>query len=90
MIPSTGYEATFDPGERSTFRSLLARAHLVETLEFPRTSAAAFAAAGHRVVDLCDVLIAVWDGRTADGKGGTADTVAYARHRGKRIVVVWP
>ena len=37
---------------------------------------------GRFVVDHCDVLIAIWDGEPARGKGGTADTVLYARRTG--------
>jgi len=33
----------------------------------------AYMAAGRRVVDLSDVMIAVWNAKPAKGKGGTAD-----------------
>ena len=33
---------------------------------------------GRFVVDHCDILIALWDGEKARGKGGTADIVSYA------------
>ena len=39
------------------------------------------------MVDNCDYVIAGFDGVT---KGGTASTVAYARRRGKQILVVPP
>ena len=29
----------------------------------------------------CDILIAVWDGKGAQGQGGTADIVYHARER---------
>lgn len=90
VIPSRGYEATFDGDDCGMFGSLLDRAHTVETLDFPEPGAAAFRAAGHRVVDLSDVVIAVWDGRRADRMGGTADTLVHAVQRAKPIVVVWP
>lgn len=90
VIPSHGYESTFSPTDRTTFRSLLDRADVVEVLEFHEPCAAAFGAAGNRVADLSDLLIAVWDGRAADGRGGTADALAYARGRARNIVVVWP
>jgi hypothetical protein len=41
-------------------------------------------------VDLSDLLIAVWDGKEAKGKGGTADIVRYARERDTEVVVLWP
>jgi hypothetical protein len=47
----------------------------------------AYQAAGFRVIDLCDVLIAVWDGLKTQGKGGTAEMVARARE--KKTPVIW-
>jgi len=43
-----------------------------------------------RVVDLADLLIAVWDGKPARGPGGTADVVAYAASAGKPYVWLDP
>jgi hypothetical protein len=45
---------------------------------------------GRFVVDHCDILIALWDGRPANGQGGTADTVSYARHTRCPVYVVDP
>ena len=39
----------------------------------------AYQAAGFHVVQNCDVLIAIWDGAEAQGKGGTAEIVTTAR-----------
>jgi len=36
-----------------------------------------------RIVDDCDVLLAVWDGKE---NGGTWQTIKYAREKGKQIV----
>ena len=38
-----------------------------------------YLAAGCRVAALADLLLAVWDGEPARGRGGTADVVAFAR-----------
>jgi hypothetical protein len=38
----------------------------------------AYLAAGVRVVELADVLFAVWDGKPARGTGGTAEIVERA------------
>jgi len=38
----------------------------------------AYAAAGRAVIERCDLILAVWDGRPAEGPGGTAETVAAA------------
>jgi hypothetical protein len=39
-------------------------------------------------VNECDVLLVLWDGEPARGKGGTADVIAYARELGKPLVLV--
>lgn len=91
IIPSDGYETTFsDPHDVDQFRSLLGRAETVEQLSYPEPSEDAFFAAGRRVVEESDRLLAVWDGQPAKGKGGTADIVEYARNRGRTVKIVWP
>jgi tetratricopeptide (TPR) repeat protein len=35
-------------------------------------------------------VLAVWDGKSGDGRGGTADMVALARHRGLTVHVIDP
>lgn len=86
VVPFAGYESTFSAEELPGYRRLLGQAHWREVLNVPGSNRDAFLAAGHRVVDLSDVLIAVWDGRPAKGKGGTGDAVAYARQAGQRVV----
>jgi hypothetical protein len=46
----------------------------------------AYLECGLRTVDRCDVLIAVWNGEVAAGKGGTGDVVAYTRSLGKPLL----
>lgn len=82
-LPPHDYEADFPThASREEFRSLLDRAH--EVVEVPRAASrdAAYEAAGRGVLDRADVLVAVWDGRGAQGQGGTAAIVAQARERG--------
>lgn len=38
----------------------------------------------------CDVLIAIWDGKPARGPGGTGETVDTARRRGRPLYIVSP
>lgn len=91
VIPSDGYEQTFsDQVDRDQFRSLLERATTVEKLSYPEPSEEAFLAAGRSVVENSDLLLAVWDGQPAKGKGGTADIVEHARNRGLTVKVIWP
>jgi hypothetical protein len=91
VVPCARYEKSFATARAAErFRALLAESARVETLPFPEPSEEAFLAAGRRVVDLSDLLIAVWDGRPARGRGGTADIVAYARRRDVSVRVIWP
>ena len=69
---------------------LLQQAGEVVVLNHRGPSQAAFLDAGRRVVDLSQLVVAVWDGLNARGKGGTADVVRYARKRGKEVVFAWP
>lgn len=91
IVPCANYEAAFsDEDARIRFRRFLNKATTIETLSYPRPSEEAFLAAGRRIVDLSQLLIAVWDGRKARGKGGTADIVRYARKKKVQVVVIWP
>jgi hypothetical protein len=90
IVPSHGYETTFRGPDRDRYLEFLANAHEVETLEYPEPSEDAFLAAGIRVVDLSDLLLAVWDGQRAQGRGGTGDVVSYATKLGRKIEIIWP
>jgi hypothetical protein len=86
IIPYAGIERSFSSSEDlQRYRTLVADA-TIETLDTPGSDQDAYLAAGFRVVDLSSLLIAVWDGLPAKGKGGTADVVDYASS--KRIPIV--
>jgi hypothetical protein len=91
IVPCLHYEESFNTSaERREYRALLPRAVTTDELGFPGPCEEAFLAAGRRVVELSELLIAVWDGRPARGKGGTADIVEYAKSLGRRLEVIWP
>ena len=48
----------------------------------------AYERVGEALIDHCDMLIAVWDGTAARGRGGTADVVQAARARGRNVIVI--
>ncbi len=75
------YRATLDEEAATIFDSLLARASSVHAMPEPHRPDDGYLLAGQAVVDRCDVLIAVWDGEPARGRGGTAEVAAYARDR---------
>ncbi|WP_421120652.1 hypothetical protein ACE2AJ_04905 [Aquihabitans daechungensis] len=52
------------------------------------TREAAYERAGHAMLDRCDVLLALWDGKPGKGRGGTADMVFEAGLIGKPVEVI--
>ncbi|MFJ9705970.1 hypothetical protein [Streptomyces sp. NPDC101234] len=91
VIPGTDYEAQFeDAAALASYRRLLARCTTRVDLPAEPSPEAAYDMAGRWVVDHCELLVAVWDGRPARGRGGTAEVVAYARANGRRVTVLWP
>jgi hypothetical protein len=92
IVPFPGYETRFGNEEdHSAYHQFLGAARAVLTL--PRVDdddQRSYLAAGQQVVDRSDLLLAVWDGKPAVGPGGTADIVAYADSRRKKIIHVNP
>lgn len=88
-LRSADYETTFaDADTTVAYRSLLARARRVTELPGSLDDTdAAYEAQGRALVDLSDVLIAVWDGRGAAGRGGSPEIISYAL--GLARPVVW-
>ncbi len=81
VIPFEGYDQTLSPEDAEVYRRILSQAHSIDVLQKHGTNEDAYLAAGKRVVELSDMMVAVWDGHPAKGKGGTADIVAYAEKR---------
>ncbi|MFI9011177.1 hypothetical protein ACIGNX_28470 [Actinosynnema sp. NPDC053489] len=90
VIPARDYDTTFSGAGLTGYRQLLAVANEVVELDFDRSDEPAYLAAGHFVVEHCELLVAVWDGQPARGPGGTADAVARARELGRDVLVTWP
>jgi len=89
-LPLVDFERDFTPEEWKDVKALLARAERLEVATEPGSREEAYLSGGFEIVNNCDVLLAVWDGQHARGKGGTADVVAYARAMGRPIVIVNP
>ena len=53
------------------------------------TRVEAYEQAGQYVADHCDVLVALWDGRPATGRGGTEEIVQYARENKRPVVWIY-
>lgn len=71
---------------RRQFERLLAQCQQVHHLPFDHSSNEAYMALGYWLVEHSDLLIAAWNGLPANGLGGTADVVAYARSIGRPVL----
>ncbi|MFI4986446.1 MAG: DUF4231 domain-containing protein [Alphaproteobacteria bacterium] len=83
------YERDFPQGAaRERLHHLVGRASAVCELAGSRArEPESYEAVGRLVVKQCDVLLAIWDGEPAAGRGGTAMIVAYAQQLG--LPVLW-
>ncbi|MCY1669552.1 hypothetical protein OVA07_00805 [Novosphingobium sp. SL115] len=90
VIPFKGYDRCFEGVGLEAYRNLLARSARTIMMERTGTDQEAFLAAGVRVADDSDLLIAVWDGEPAAGLGGTADVVAHAIACGRPVLQLNP
>lgn len=90
VVPAADYESTFSVEGKEHYRGFLAAASEVTRLPFTEADEPAYEAAGLWMVERCELLIAVWDGRPARGLGGTADAVAHAERLGRTVHVLWP
>jgi len=80
VLPFADIERSLPPVNIKTYHELTGHA----------TDEDAYLAAGQRVVEISDILLAVWDGKPAKGKGGTADVVALALDLGVPLVHIDP
>ena len=73
---------------RSEFCTLLVD-HASAITELPAAvREEAYERAGRVIVDRSDVLLALWNGEPARGRGGTAEIVSYARQQGVPVLQV--
>lgn len=84
VVPGPWYEQCY----RSTaalerYRDLLSRGREIELDGLEGEDA--FLQAGLRIADEADILIAIWDGKPARGRGGTGDIVEYVLKLGKPV-----
>ena len=85
---SPDYETTF--GDQTTmpaYRDLLVQAASVTELTGELSdSKAAYEVVGHEIVARSNVIVAVWDGKPAAGRGGTPDIIENAISSSKPVI----
>lgn len=89
-LPAPEFAKDFAAAEWAGVEQMLAQAEHVHVVTENGTREDAYLDCGIETVNGADVLIALWDGEPARGKGGTADVVAYARAHGKPTLVIDP
>lgn len=90
IVPAAEYRENLPAEHHPTYDKLLARASAARALDFQQSDSEAHMAASLRMIDMVSELVAVWDGKPARGRGGTADVVAAAREKGLTVHVLWP
>jgi hypothetical protein len=91
VLPAADYRETkVWRSHHEHFDALIARATTVDVMPFELSDPEAYAAANERMLASIDKLLAVWDGKPAKRRGGTADAVAEAERRGVPVTRIWP
>jgi hypothetical protein len=87
-LPPDDFELDFaEATSKTEFRQWLRASDRIDIVE-PRVNRnERYEAAGLAMLGRIDLLIAIWDGLPARGRGGTAEIVEAARRRG--VPVVW-
>lgn len=87
-FPPGEFKKDFDDAGWREAEGLLAEAEQVRVMAEAGSREDAYLDAGIETVNESDVLLAVWNGAAARGKGGTADVIEYARELGRPIVII--
>lgn len=90
-FPRDAYEADFQSAaSKETFHTFLKHAAKITELPArrgtPGDDARAYAACGEKMIGMCDLLIAVWDGQDGRGAGGTNDVISMALTADKPVI----
>ena len=87
-LPRAEFRKDFAPDGWSEVERALARAEHLRVINAKGAREDAYLDCGLETVDGADVLVALWNGQAANGKGGTADVVAYAQSIGKPVIII--
>jgi hypothetical protein len=87
-LPKAEFAKDFTSAEWDVVERILTNAEHVRVITENGSREDAYLDCGMATVDGADVLLAVWDGEPARGKGGTGDVVSYARSLGKPLVLI--
>jgi hypothetical protein len=88
--PEEDFKRDFQESDWKRTSALLERALRVEALSRTRDRDVAYLECGLSTVEESDLMIAVWDGKSPRGTGGTAEVVAHVRNVAKPLVLIDP
>jgi hypothetical protein len=89
-LPPAEFRRDFEPAGWAVVEALLGEAEQVRVIGERVDRNDAYLDCGTETVNQCDLLLAVWDGKPAQGRGGTAEIVAYAREIGRPVILIDP
>ena len=84
-VPCPEQPNKWSAADKARYRTVLEQCDKVLTIS-PRYTNDCMLKRNRALVELCDVLVAVYDGK----KGGTGYTVNFAKSGGKRIILIPP
>lgn len=82
------FRADFSETDWESVKPYIDKAIRTTTVDSGETAGEAYLDSGIITADCCDVLITVWNGKPAEGIGGTENIVAYARHLEKPLLII--
>jgi hypothetical protein len=86
--PRAQFQQDFVPEDWQLAEGFLARADHIRVIGESGSREDGYLDCGMETVNDADVLIALWDGLPARGKGGTAEVVDYATALGKPVLII--
>jgi nucleoside 2-deoxyribosyltransferase len=87
-LPRAQFQQDFTPFDWSVAEGFLSRADHVRVISETESREDGYLDCGMETVNDSDVLVALWDGLPARGKGGTAEVVDYATALGKPVLII--
>jgi len=87
-LPRVEFAKDFAPEEWQAVEEALATADHLRIIDENGDRRDSYLDCGIETVNGADVLLAVWDGDPARGKGGTAEVVQYAQSIGKPVMII--
>jgi hypothetical protein len=89
-LPRAQFKEDFTPADWEKAEEFLRRADHSRVVGENATREDGYLDCGMETVNDADVLIALWDGMPARGRGGTGEVVAYATALGKPVLIIDP